>query len=90
MIYKCFDVKILLQKYEPGTSFFPLHVGSASTSKCLYHIPKWLIVLLNQRSPQLTEDVVYSKAPHKRTSGLRTTSLKFGQLSTQNTRTTSG
>ena len=58
MIYKCFDVKILLQKYEPGTSFFPLHVGSASTSKCLYHIRKWLIVLLNQRSPQLTEDVL--------------------------------
>ena len=27
----------------------------------------------------------YSKAPHKRTSRLRTTSLKFGQLSIQNT-----
>jgi hypothetical protein len=29
--------------------------------------------------------VLYSKAPHKRTSRLRTTSLKFGQLSIQNT-----
>jgi hypothetical protein len=29
--------------------------------------------------------IQYSKAPHKRTSELRTTSLKFGQLSTQNT-----
>jgi hypothetical protein len=35
--------------------------------------------------PVLKKPLQYSKAPHKRTSRLRTTSLKFGQLSTQNT-----